>query len=125
MILDTCALIWLATGDARLSDHAREQIAKSQDVGVSAITAFEIGVKQAKGKLTLPSPPNVWFETALKLHGLSVCPIDHTIALRAAALPSIHADPCDRIIIATSQQLDRPIVTLDSKIGQYDVSVIN
>ena len=125
MILDTCALIWLATGDPRLSDAARREISKSPDVGVSAITAFEIGVKQAKGKLTLPADPTTWFENALLLHGLSACPVDHLIALRASELPPIHADPCDRMIIATSQILDRPIVTLDSKFSLYEVSVIS
>jgi PIN domain nuclease of toxin-antitoxin system len=125
MILDTCALIWLATGDTRLSDSAREQIASSPDVAVSAITAFEIGVKYAKGKLLLPSIPATWFETALRLHGLSICKIDHHVALRASELPLIHADPCDRIIIATSQLLGHPIVTADSKIAQYEVSVIS
>ncbi len=125
MILDTCALIWLASGDARLSEQAREQIAHGLVVGVSAITAFEIGVKYAKGKLLLPSPPTTWFENALRLHGLSVCQIDHHIALRASELPPIHADPCDRIIVATSQLLDRPIVTADSKIAQYEVGIIS
>jgi PIN domain nuclease of toxin-antitoxin system len=125
MILDTCALIWLASGDTRLSDSAREQIARSPDVAVSAITAFEIGVKYAKGKLSLPCRPAAWFETALRLHGLSICNIDHHVALRACELPLIHADPCDRLIVATSQLLDRPIVTTDSRIAQYEVDTIN
>ncbi len=125
MILDTCALIWLVTADPRLSETAREQIASSPDVAVSAISAFEIGVKHAKGKLALPSSPVVWFESVLELHGLSVCQIDHSTALRAAGLPPIHSDPCDRIIIATSLQLNRPVVSADSKFIQYGVTLIS
>ena len=125
MILDTCALIWLASGDSRLSDSAREQIASSPDVAVSAITAFEIGVKYAKCKLSLPCRPAAWFETALRLHGLSICNIYHHVSLRACELPLIHADPCDRLIVSTSQLLDRPIVTTDSRIAQYEVDTIN
>ena len=124
MILDTCALIWLATGDTRLSERAREHIAHSVTVSVSAITAFEIGVKYAKGKLRLPSAPSIWFETALKLHDVSVCPIDHLTALRATELPPIHADPCDRLIIATAQLLGQPIITTDTKFTRYEVTTI-
>lgn len=125
MILDTCALIWLVSGKNCLSEYAREQIANSPDVAVSAITAFEIGIKHKKGKLTLPSSPNIWFQSALELHGLSLCQIDCQTALRAAELPAIHSDPCDRIIIATSQLLNRPIVTTDSKFAQYGVTIIS
>lgn len=124
MILDTCALIWLTTGDGRLSDNARRHISESVTVSVSAITAFEIGVKHARGKLRLPSTPSTWFEMALRLHDISICSIDHRVALRATELPPIHADPCDRLIIATAQLLGYPIITTDAKFTQYEVTTI-
>jgi PIN domain nuclease of toxin-antitoxin system len=107
-----------------LSGNARQHIAQSIAVSVSAITAFEIGVKHAKGKLRLPSAPSRWVETALRLHDISVCPIDHRIALRATELPPIHGDPCDRLIIATAQMLGYPIITTDTKFKLYEVTTI-
>ena len=66
MILDTCALLWLASGDKKLSRAALKEINAAAAVYVSAISGFEIALKVAKGKLKLPSPPPAWFEKIAK-----------------------------------------------------------
>ncbi len=55
MLLDTCALLWLAEGGKELSVGARKQIESNAVVYVSAISAFEIGLKHRAGKLALPT----------------------------------------------------------------------
>ena len=66
MILDTCALLWLAAGDKKLSGAAVEKINQSPVVYVSAISGFEITVKVAKRKLKLPLRPQDWFERVIE-----------------------------------------------------------
>ena len=78
MILDTCALLWLASGDKKLSRAALREINAAAAVYVSAISGFEIAIKAAPGKLKLPHPPQEWFEKVVEHHGLAVLPLDLT-----------------------------------------------
>ena len=111
MILDTCALLWLASGSKKLSRSALKEINEAAAVYVSAISSFEIALKSARGKLKLPGPPEAWFEQVARHHGLAVLPLDFKICIAAAQLPPIHDDPCDRFIIATAKLNKLPVIT--------------
>ncbi len=124
MILDTCALLWLAQGEGGLSNEARERIAGAPAIYISAMTAFEIGIKCRKGKLALPARPGEWLETVLAHHGVQVIPVDARIALASTELPEIHGDPCDRMIIASAKSMNLPVVTADPVFRQYGVEVL-
>jgi len=124
MILDTCALLWLARGEGKLSKAARRRIDAVAVVYVSAITGFEVGIKHRQGKLELPAPPGEWLDAVVQHHGLAVFPLDLAICVRAAQLPPIHMDPCDRLIIATAQIHQLPVVTTDPVFREYDVEVV-
>jgi PIN domain nuclease of toxin-antitoxin system len=60
----------------------------------------------------------------LTLHRLQGLPIQLSHALRVYALPEIHRDPFDRLLIAQSQLEKIPILTLDKNIPKYEVEVI-
>jgi len=124
VILDTCALLWLAQGGQRLSESVRQRINAEPAVFVSAISGFEIGIKHQKGKLELPARPADWFDAILKHHDLEVLSLDLAICIRAAELPRIHADPCDRLIIATAEHRQMPVVTADPVFQEYGVEVL-
>ena len=125
LILDTCALLWLAQGDATaLSDETRSRIEAAAAVYVSAITGFEIGIKCRKGKLELPALPAEWFDAVLEQHDVQVIPLNPMICIRATELPAIHGDPCDRMIIATAQSRGLPVVTGDHVFMQYGIEVL-
>ena len=124
MILDTCALLWLASGDKKLSRSALKEINEAPAVYVSAISGFEIAIKAARGKLKLPSPPQEWFERVVEHHGLAVLPLELDICITAAQLPPIHDDPCDRFIIAAAKLHDLTVVTTDGQFEKYGVPVI-
>ena len=125
MILDTCALLWLAQGGRKLSKAAARRIDGAPVVYVSAITGFEVGVKYRKGELELPAVPSDWFKAILEHHGLEVFPLDLRICIRATELPAVHRDPCDRLIIATAQIHGLPVVTADPIFREYDIEVIS
>ena len=93
----------------------------SDDLFVSAISAFELGTKMTKGKLPLATKltPEEWFREALQTHGVTQVPINFQIAAQSTQLPLIHNDSCDRMIIATAQEYKMKILTPDRLISQY------
>lgn len=120
VLLDTCTMLWLTTDPDALGRRARDEIrANANELFISAISCFEVGIKVRKGKLNLLLSVGQWYEQALQEHGLNELHIDGDILLDAVGLPSIHEDPCDRIIIATAARLRLPIITPDPLIAQY------
>jgi PIN domain nuclease of toxin-antitoxin system len=124
MILDTCALLWLASRDKKLSRSALKEINAASAVYVSAISGFEITIKVAKGKLKLPVPPQLWFEKVVEHHGLTVLPLELNVCIAAAQLPPIHDDPCDRFIIAAAKMTGLAVVTADERFQEYGLTVL-
>lgn len=120
ILLDTCTLLWLSDDPGQLSAAAQAELRRpAAAVYTSAISAFELGVKVAKGKLGLPVPVSEWFPEVCARYGLSELPVTGTIAAASTELPALHADPADRILIATAQQQHLTILTPDPLIAKY------
>ena len=121
LLLDTCGLLWLAAGHRRLSAAARKRIDSATLVGVSAITAWEVGLKAARGELKLPMEAEEWFEGVVEHHRLQVFEITPRIAFEANRLPWHHRDPADRFILATARLHHMAVVTADDNFAVYGV----
>lgn len=121
LLLDTCGLLWLAAGHRRLSAPARKRIDSATLVGVSAITAWEVGLKAARGELKLPMEAEEWFEGVVEHHRLQVFDITARIAFEANRLPWHHRDPADRFILATARLHHMAVVTADDNFAVYGV----
>ncbi len=121
LLLDTCGLLWLAAGHRRLSAPARKRIDSATLVGVSAITAWEVGLKAARGELKLPMEAEEWFEGVVEHHRLQVFEITPRIAFEANRLPWHHRDPADRFILATARLHHMAVVTADDNFTVYGV----
>ena len=84
---------------------------------VSPISAWEIGLLVAKSRLTLALEPQLWFDTFLTRPGVRLTPLTVTAAIASAFLPApFHADPADRLLVATARELRVPLVTRDARI---------
>lgn len=119
ILLDTCTLLWLTMEPEKLSATAAEALAESALVWVSVISVFELAQKHAKGKLLLPLSPLEWVRMALESHQLRIIPLDLESATGAASLPPIHADPFDRLLVATAIHHDLTLLTPDPHIHSY------
>ena len=124
MILDTCALLWLAGGSKKLSRSTLKEINDASAVYVSAISGFEISLKTGAGKLELSHPVEEWFKRVAEHHGLTVLPLDLEACIAAAQLPPIHDDPFDRFIIATAKVNNLTVVTADGRFEEYGLTVL-
>ena len=125
LLLDTCAFLWLASDQQQLSRRVLGMIDKAPIIYISASTCFEIGIKYQSGKLKLPLSPREWCAGILKHHDISVLLVDAEICIKAAELPLIHRDLCDRFIIATALIHDVHVVTADERFGEYGISIIH
>jgi PIN domain nuclease of toxin-antitoxin system len=122
ILLDTNAILWLDNG-APMSDESRSAIRAEISVAgllVSPISAWEIGMLATKGRIHLALPALAWFQRFLRVPGIRLTPLTAEAALHASTLPDgFHADPADRLLVATARELSVPIVTRDRKILAY------
>ena len=125
MLLDTCALIWLAMGGGSLSERAKQAIEEAAAVYVSSISAFEVAYASARGRLELPCDAERWYYEVLDQHNLTEVLLSGKIAIAATKLTMVHKDPCDRFIIATAQLENLPIVTTDRMFRKYGIVIID
>ena len=124
MILDTCALLWLAEGSPRMSRVTRRKVQESNVLYVPAVSGLEIARKVHQGRLELPLSPADWFDQMIQEHGLTELPVDLKICLRAAGLPPIHDDPVDRLIIAAAKIFQCEVVTSDERFAEYGIPTL-
>ena len=124
ILCDTCALIWLATEDAKLSRMALTMIRDAGLLCFSSISIWEIARKVKAGELEIPVSPTLFADMLVKQYGMRELPLDNAIMLRSSALPEIHKDPADRFIIATALLNDCVVVTGDRRFPEYGVETI-
>ena len=126
VLLDTHCWVWWISTPTRLNDTARALIADRRNkVYFSAASAWEIAIKWRSGRLTLPSPPHLWWPAAFESSAFEVLVLTPEHALAVAGLPDHHADPFDRVLVAQAQLEGLTIVTSDAAFDEYDVPVLD
>lgn len=117
LLLDTHTLVWSINEGPKLGKDAKESIRVAGDEGrvlVSAITPWEVALLVSKGRLTLEVDVMDWVRDALMIPGLTLVPLEPEIAVASTRLPwEMHADPADRILVATARHLGATLVTAD------------
>ena len=122
LLLDTHAFLWWIEGSSRLSARARRAI---QDGGnskfVSAASAWEITTKYRLGKLPEASElaPNV--VDAIAGEDFEELPVSVEDGARAGALPELHRDPFDRMLIAQALGAGLILVSRETLFDRYGV----
>jgi PIN domain nuclease of toxin-antitoxin system len=118
LLLDTCAVLWLAQG-AELSADARAAIGE-QDLHVSPISAWEIANLVRKNRIALTLPVATWFRQVIEKTEAAMPQLTIDILTGSCFLPGTPpGDPADRIIIATAREAGLSIVTRDDAILAY------
>lgn len=123
VLLDTHTWVWLLNGSDRLGPKAQRLIQRSLNeecVLVSAISPWEVAMLVSKGRLVLDRDIGEWVQVALALPGVRLEPISPDIAVASTRLPgTIHSDPADRLIAATTRHLGASLMTVDQLLLDY------
>lgn len=124
-LLDTHVLLWWLTDSQRLSTAARELLADAtSDLLWSAASTWEMGIKVALGKLSLPEPLTDFVARQMRAQGLTGLPIHHEHAARTSTLPPVHRDPFDRLLVGQALVERVPLVTRDTTLRGYGIDVV-
>ena len=121
-LLDTSTLLWALGSPERLSPRARRLVDAGENI-VSVASYWEVVIKTQKGLLTI-SDPATWWRRATELVAAHVLPIRASHVAALAALPMLHKDPFDRILIAQAVAEGLDFVTNDEPIGAYPVRTV-
>jgi PIN domain nuclease of toxin-antitoxin system len=113
--------VWWLSDDRRLSKSARTAIADPETpVHVSAVSAWEIAIKRALGRLSAPEDLTEQMEAA----GFIELPVSVADGLLAGSLPRLHGDPFDRMLVAQAQRRGLTVVTRDQSFARYGVAIL-
>jgi PIN domain nuclease of toxin-antitoxin system len=119
LLLDTHLLLWAAGEPSRLSKEARNLINDpGNELLFSAASLWEVSIKRRLGRKDFKADPRI-LRRGLLDNGYAEIPIhsDHVVVLDA--LPAIHKDPFDRILVAQAVAEGIELVTTDSQMVQY------
>jgi len=116
LLLDTHIFLWAVTGSVSLKVKTRKTIEAAEAVFVSAASIWEIAVKTRLGKID--ADPDV-LVAAIDESGFIELPVRAAHAARVAALPPLHADPFDRLLIAQAITEPLRMLTADAGLRAY------
>ena len=123
-LLDTHILLWALQNNPKLTSAARNIIIDPNNtLFFSVASIWEIAIKVGQGYVKDLIEPKLFYQT-LVANDYTELPIHSDHAAKVMQLPMIHKDPFDRMIIAQSLIEDLVVITADSKVAKYDISVI-
>ncbi|MGH6826263.1 type II toxin-antitoxin system VapC family toxin [Methyloceanibacter sp.] len=123
LLLDTCALIWLAR-DEPLDRTAVELLDAANDAGVityiSPISAWEVGILVARARLKLLITPQRWFQRFFEEPHVQLADMSPDLLIASSFLPGTPPrDPADRIVAATARDYGCTLLTRDEALLDY------
>lgn len=120
LLLDTHAALWWVSDDDRFGATAeRLMLDPDAQVLLSAVVMWEITVKRALSKLTVPA---TWSQTLLT-GGANELPITLRHAAKVGDLPDHHRDPFDRLLVAQALTEDATLLSRDPALHAYGAAV--
>ena len=123
VLLDTHVCVWLIEGRMGVRQEAlslMEMAGEESFLRVSAISAWEVGMLEAKGRLRFDMSCEDWVESAFHRPGISLVPLTPSICIHSSRLPGdFHGGSADRLIVATARQLGAVRLTRDDLILHY------
>ncbi|MFZ5504341.1 MAG: type II toxin-antitoxin system VapC family toxin [Pseudomonadota bacterium] len=124
ILLDTHVALWAITDSPRLRAPARDLIASpSNQIWISAATIWEISIKHTLARGDMP----VSGSAALRhfnSSGFRMLPVEAEHAVAVEALPALHQNPFDRILVAQALTEPMRLITHDATVARYSDTVI-
>lgn len=125
VLLDTCTFLWLIIDDEALTDRVKALFADpGNTVFLSVVSAWEIAVKYALGRLGLPEDPRLYIPEQREKHGVQSLALDEASSFQVSSLPNIHNDPFDRMLVSQALMNGLTILSPDELIKKYPVRIL-
>lgn len=125
ILLDTHIFLWFISGDSRLPARYHQPISDPANrVYVSAVSIWEATVKHQLGRLPLPAPPQVYLPKLRRLHGFKTLKVTEQTVLELVQIPTLHADPFDRLLICQALHYGLALATVDVIVRSYPITVL-
>ncbi len=121
ILVDSHVALWWLEGNDSLGAQCHQLIEHADEAYFSVVTPWELGIKRALGKLTMPDG----LAAELQSGGFVPLAISAEHAEHAPTLPAHHRDPFDRMLIAQAQLEALALVTADQILGAYDVELVD
>ena len=122
LLLDSHIFLWWSAGDQRLGRRAEKMLlASDAELFISAASWWELAVKQAIGKLRLDI---LEARRSLEKRGVTGIPVTIAHAEQAGALPALHGDPFDHMLVAQAICEGLTLLTRDRKLKRYGAAVL-
>lgn len=122
ILLDTHVLVWWVNKDVLLPTSILRFIQQQDEkqICISAITFWEVALLTKKKKVNLAFDLHSWTQLVLSIPSLRVIDLNPAILIKSVLLEApLHADPADRIIVATTQTLGATLISKDDKLLKY------
>ena len=120
ILLDTHAIVWLASDQDRLTEKGRALIRDNAgQLYVSVVSAWEISMLHKRNRLQLPMEPEQYVDRLIRQHDLNEVPLERKVVQLSVRLPDIHNDPFDRVLIALCREEGWLLLSKDKIIRKY------
>lgn len=126
-LLDTCAYIWILTNDQKkLSKEARDALMSDDSTTyISVISQIEMTTKHLKHKISGLNDPIIHYFKQIRINsGIELLNLTQEDIEDISALPKIHSDPFDRLLISQAINNQMTIISPDEKFLKYPVRVV-
>lgn len=124
-LLDTVIFLWSLNSPEKLNQRAQRVLETETDgIYLSPVSSWEVVIKYARGKLTLPKPPEELLPEAVARFASRDLPITHLHSLAVALLPPLHNDPFDRMLVAQARSEKMILMTADPILEKYPVETL-
>lgn len=124
-LLDTGVFLLARSAPHRLNRRANELLRHGREgLFLSAASVWEIGIKNAVGRLRLAEAPMQYVPAAMVQWGIRALEITQLHALAACELPLHHQDPFDRMLIAQARLEEMVLLTADRMFEEYDLELL-
>ena len=119
LLLDTQLLLWAAGQPERLSAAARRLLNNPRnELLFSAASLWEIAIKRTLGRDDFRAEPRV-LRRGLLDNGYTELPVTSEHAVNTDALPPLHKDPFDRLLLAQAFTEGITLLTADAQVARY------
>lgn len=121
-LLDTHVLLWCLENSPKLKPKIKQLVQDPNNIMyVSSVSVWEIIVKKMLGKLNVPDN----LQEIIEKTGFKPLAMTFEDALTLEALPNLHADPFDRLLIAQAKCRQLIFITHDEHCKKYPVQILN